>query len=237
MKKFQPTLIPTIFTIAAFLTLVSLGSWQIYRLQWKNHLIETVTREVAKPPIPMSEDNAALSALTYRRVILDGSFLNDHELYRYQQNQGKPGYEVVTPFKQNNGQVVMVNRGWIPMELRDLKKRPGSQIEGETRIGGIVTEKEKRQSVFTPDNSLKDNVWFWMDFDAIQAETGLNLQPVIIHEVGENTPGRYPMKLGAELKFRNDHLSYAIIWFSLSIICVIIYYLYHLKDVNRLERI
>lgn len=236
MKKFQPTLIPTLFTIAAFLLLSSLGTWQLYRLQWKNNLIATVTSEMAKEPVAMPDDDRALAALTYRRVNLTGSFLNEHELYRYQQNQGQQGYEIVTPFKQDDGKIVMVNRGWVPMEKRDPARRPGSEIEGETTIEGIIAEKEK-PGTFTPDNSIKDNVWFWMDLDAIHATTGLDLQPVIIHEIGENKPGVYPEKLATELKFRNDHLNYAIIWFSLAIISVVVYYLYHLKEVNKLERV
>lgn len=236
MKQFQPTFFPTLFTIAAFLTLISLGSWQLYRLQWKNNLIKTVTEEMAKDPILMPGEEQSLASLTYRRVLLRGSFLNDHELFRYQQNQGKQGYEIVTPFKRDNGQIVMVNRGWIPLEKRDPNRRPGSEIEGETNIEGVIAEKEV-PGTFTPDNSIKDNVWFWIDLDAIHAMTGFDLQPVIIHEIGQNTPGQYPIKLGTELKFRNDHLNYAIIWFSLAIICVIIYYLYHLKDVKKLERV
>ena len=55
----------------------------------------------------------------YQRVVSEGSFNYEDQIYLYSLNaKGKPGYDIITPFKTNNNENVLVNRGWIEKELK-----------------------------------------------------------------------------------------------------------------------
>ena len=55
----------------------------------------------------------------YQRVVSEGSFNFKDQIYLYSLNEkGKPGYDIITPFKTNNNENVLINRGWIEKELK-----------------------------------------------------------------------------------------------------------------------
>ena len=230
-KTFRPTLIPTLFTVPAVIVLIILGSWQIQRLQWKNQLINTFLEEVAKPGIEWPIENVDNKSLIYRRIALQGTFLHDNEIYLYQNYKGKPGYGIITPFQLEDESIALVNRGWVPMDKRERDTRPESLTEGIVTIEGLLTESEE-QGRFTPDNNIGKNVWFWLDIEEVKRLTGFELSSYIIREIGSYTPNHYPIKADAEIKLRNDHLQYAIIWYSFAVILLTIYYVYHRKPDN-----
>ena len=81
--NFRPTLLPTLFTVPALLALLSLGIWQVERLNWKEELIDRLrSRSTAEPvALPRSIDN--LESFEFRRVFVTGEFLHKHEFYLF----------------------------------------------------------------------------------------------------------------------------------------------------------
>ena len=49
--QFRPLLWPTLFSIVSFLVLISLGTWQVKRLFWKNNIISNYTEKFEKNKI------------------------------------------------------------------------------------------------------------------------------------------------------------------------------------------
>lgn len=80
-KTFRPTLIPTLFTVPAVIILLILGSWQLLRLQEKNHLIEKFAEEIAKPALDWPIAHMTNESLEYRHITLNGIFLHDDEIF------------------------------------------------------------------------------------------------------------------------------------------------------------
>ena len=90
-----------IFFITIFCTL---GTWQLYRLQWKLELISEITLVLDSSPIEYSNSIKK----NYQRVNAKGKFDFDKQIYLYSLNDsGKPGYDVVTPFRTNKNQNVL----------------------------------------------------------------------------------------------------------------------------------
>lgn len=226
-KKFKPTLLPTLFTIPSVIILIILGTWQVQRLQWKNELIETFEQETAKTEVVWPVSDWDDQSLQYRKIILNGTFLHEHEMFLYKNYQGKPGYDIVTPFKTDTDEAILVNRGWIPMD----KRHETFHDVTDTTIDGLLI-KEEKQGLFIPDNNPSKNVWFWMDINEAEHITNMDFPPYIARMIGVYEPNIYPIKADASLKFRNDHLQYAIIWYSFAIALLIIYYVYHRKSDN-----
>lgn len=229
---FKPKLIPTLFTIPAIITLLALGTWQVKRLEWKNNLIAAMTTRISMPAIDMPESIDDINNYKYRKIRLSGNFMNENEIHLFTgpiEMKGEPGYEILTPFEQDGGNVVLVDRGWVPASKKNRNERPETISDEPVTVYGMLLEGEK-QARFVPDNDIAGNLWFWIDVPAIAAETGYNLQNLYIRLLkSDNDVNSLPITGDAVVKYRNDHLQYAIIWYSLAIILLVIYILFHYR--------
>ena len=90
-----------------FITLFcALGTWQLYRLQWKLELISEITFGLDSRPIEYSNSITK----NYQRVSAKGKFNFDKQIYLYSLNDnGKPGYDVVTPFRTSKNENVLIS--------------------------------------------------------------------------------------------------------------------------------
>jgi surfeit locus 1 family protein len=232
--NFRPTLWPTIFTIPALIVLVGLGVWQLERLQWKEALIAERAERTTAEPVALPAAGAALSPeqlaeLDYRHATATGEFLHDHELYlAARTNAGAVGFQVVTPMRLAGGGVVLVNRGWVPDTLKEPATRAAGQIAGLVTIDGAMRA-PAGQHWLQPDNEPSKNIWFWADLPAMATAAGVgeNLVPVFLEAGPAANPGGYPLGGQTRVTLPNDHLQYAITWFSLAIALAVIYVIYH----------
>ena len=231
---FRPTLWPTVFTIPALIVLIGLGAWQVERLHWKEGLIAERTAWLGAEPIALPPAGATLSdekmaALDYRHAMATGEFLHDRELYLAARTMaGAVGYQIITPLRQADGGIVLVNRGWIPDNLKDPAARPEGQIAGIVTIDGVIRA-PGRQHWLQPDNAPADNIWFWTDLPAMAAAVKASDQvaPVFLEAGPAANPGGFPIGGQARVNLPNDHLQYAITWFSLAMALTVIYVIYH----------
>lgn len=228
MKRTIP-LVPTIFTAFSLLVLLALGSWQLYRLNWKNNLIAEITERVAMTPIELPKGNLDVESLKYRRALLKGHFLHDKEIHLFTgpiRMKGELGYNILTPLELQDGKVVLVNRGWVPSDKKEQSSRPETLIKGEIQLVVMLQEGEK-QGTFIPDNDTGRNLWFWIDMPAIASFTGKDFDNVYFRAIDDGKPSDIlPVPGKSKIEIRNDHLKYAIIWFSFVIILSVIYTIY-----------
>jgi surfeit locus 1 family protein len=232
-RRFRPTLWPTLFTIPTLILLVALGVWQLDRLEWKEALIlERESRSQAPAmALPDSLDDPA--SLQYRAVRARGRFLNDSEFYLAARTfEGQVGLHVVTPLALEDGRILMVDRGWIPDGRRDPATRPEGQLAGDLELTGLVRLPGwTGPSWLKPDNQPEKNLWFWVDPPAMAAAAGL--EPVIAEiylDAGPaENPGGWPKGGQTRIELPNDHLQYAVTWFTLALALAVIYVVYHLR--------
>ena len=207
-----------LFVILFVAIFCALGTWQLYRLQWKLELISEITLGLKSSPIQYS--NAIKK--NYQRVNARGKFNFDKQIYLYSlNNNGKPGYDVITPFTTNNNENVLVNRGWIKKEFKKKLKMNSSS----SKIKGLLREKS-RKNIFTPKNDLKKNIWFSINLNEIEKITGKKFKKYIVYLEDEKTEVPKPKKITIDLP--NNHLKYAITWYSISI-SILFYFLYFRK--------
>ncbi len=118
----------------ALVILLGLGSWQVDRLFWKQNLIAERQAQAAQPPIAVPTDVAPDPAMAFRAAYAEGHFLNDQEMYLMARTRrGNIGFHLITPLEQEDGRIILVNRGWVPQDFRDPSTRPDSLIEGNVR--------------------------------------------------------------------------------------------------------
>jgi len=236
MFGFRPLLWPTVFTVPVMLLLLALGFWQLERLGWKRELIAQRQAAVAAAPVaaPVSWEEAR--GMEFRHVADEGVFLHDKEIFLGATSEaGRQGYHVLTPLREPDGRVVIINRGFIPAELKDPATRPAGQVAGLVRVQGLLRlPPPEKPAWFLPDNRLDLNYWFWVDLPAIAATDQLDrVAPFYIDADGTPNPGGWPKGGVTRLELRNDHLQYAVTWFSLAVALIVIYFLYHRRDASR----
>jgi surfeit locus 1 family protein len=233
MTIFRPLFWPTVFSLPALVICLALGGWQIERLFWKQDMIAqreaAVTAALGAVPKTFSEARG----MEFRHVSDEGVFLNDKEIYLGATSEGGgQGYEVLTPLLEPGGRVLFVNRGYIPSELKDPAKRALGQITGTVRVQGLLRlPPAGRPNWFLPDNRPDLNYWFWVDLTAMSAADKLGrVAPFYIDADATPNAGGWPKGGVTRLTLPNNHLQYAITWFSLAVALIVIYVLFHRRN-------
>ena len=204
-----------------FIVLVGLGVWQMQRLAWKTEAIAYREAMLAAPAVPFTNDAVKVE---FRRVIVEGEFLHEKEMFLAANRDGRYGLHLITPLRRPDGTYVLINRGWIPPGMRDAWLRADSRIEGPVTIEGVIRTNPGR-SWLSPENDLAENYWFWRDFAGMAAFAGIEA-PLLMVEAGPaENPGGLPIGRQFKVELRNDHLQYVIIWFSLAVALVVIFVL------------
>jgi|TARA_A100001015_G_scaffold65319_1_gene72242 surfeit locus 1 family protein len=199
--------------------LLSLGSWQLYRLNWKLDLISEIENSLKINPVELSKSNNQ----NYLRIKTSGTVDFDKQIYLYNlNNSGKPGFEVINPILIGN-ENYLINRGWIPFDKKDKAE---INLINTNRIIGTLKKQSKANS-FKPKNDIEKNYWFTLDRDDIFSYTGKKFSKYIIYINGDyKTPE--PKVITANIS--NNHKKYAITWFSMAISILLIYLYFRKKN-------
>jgi surfeit locus 1 family protein len=227
--RFHPIPILTLCFVPAFAALVALGVWQLDRLQWKLGLIDEMTRNLSAAPIPIDRAlTMDAKSAQYRHVSLTGRFDNAKEAYVYTTaKDGAPVYHVVTPFTLDDGRVFLVDRGLVPLVLRDPRMRPAGELDGNRTIAGIWRTPDA-PGPFTPAPDLAHRIWYSRDLKSIARADGVvSASPVIIEADAAPNPGGWPKGGQTIVDLPNDHLQYAVTWFALAAGLMFVYLAYH----------
>jgi surfeit locus 1 family protein len=230
---FRPLFWPTLFTVPIVLLCLGLGVWQVERLYWKRELIAQRQAAVTAPPIAAPRSPEVARGLEFHPVTDEGVFLHDKEIFLGATSEaGRNGYQVLTPLLEAGGRIVFVNRGFIPAELKDPDKRHNGQIAGAVQVRGLLRlPPAEKPAWFLPDNRADLNYWFWVDLPAMTAADRLDqVAPFYIDADATPNPGGWPKGGVTRIELRNDHLQYAITWFSLAVALIVIYFLYHRRN-------
>ena len=209
----------SVFVYFVILTLLSLGFWQIYRLNWKLDLIEQIQNSLKNDPVELSN----IEKKNYLRIKTSGEIDFDNQIYLYNLNDaGKPGFEVINPIKIDD-ENYLLNRGWIPFEKKDL---PEINLVDQNQIVGTLMLQTK-PSTFKPENDIEKNYWFTLNREDISKFTGRNFSEFVIYLNGDY---KTPKPRVITAKISNNHKKYAITWFSMAISILLIYLYFRKKN-------
>ncbi len=206
--------------LVAFALLIALGTWQVHRRAWKLDLIARVNAriEAVAIPAPGPSDWPDLTATNaeYRHVNASGVFLNDRETEVLAVTALGSGYWVLTPLRTARGFTVLVNRGFVPADLRLPTAHLSGEIAGDTTVTGLLRITEPKGTLIE-SNDPGSNQWYSRDVVAIAAARGLGpVAPYFIDADATPNPGRYPVGGLTVVAFPNNHLVYALTWFGLA---------------------
>lgn len=123
-----------LLTAAALALFGALGVWQLRRGLAKEAMLSTLG-DTAAPAEPLSAATVPPRGLELRRAAATGTYLADRQLLQDGQSlRQRPGYHVWTPLRLADGAVVIVNRGWVPLDRSGVD---GAAPSGETTVRGF----------------------------------------------------------------------------------------------------
>ena len=226
--RFRPTLWSTVASATVLAVLIGLGTWQVHRLQWKEGVIAHREARLALPPVSVGGDSPAEADLAFRRARATGRLLHSDEfLIGNRVRGGRAGYEVVTPLRLGPADLILVNRGWVPLDRAEPETRREGQIVGNTTIAGLLRRPGKSNR-WIPDNDPPKGVWFYADPRAMAAVSGLQgIRDVVLVADEKPNPGGLPAGRAPKFEISNRHLEYALTWYGLALVLVAIYVVFH----------
>lgn len=224
-----------VFFITILTILISLGLWQLKKLEFKKQYIKSVYNGISKPPV----DIDSLSELQeYKNVVVKGEFLIDKTQFLYRRHpiaKYEDGSYVLVPIKTEKGSIYLVVLGWVAKKNHDslLKEIHGKQ---NIELSGLLIPQE-RNSIFIPKNDYTKKIIFTMDVEEIDGEIGtekrkfflatLNIKDKLDTQI-------LPITSSMMVKVKNDHFEYAITWFSLAVALCFIFSFYMKKVMKNI---
>jgi surfeit locus 1 family protein len=240
-KRQRSRALRVILVLAAgvmFAGFFALGTWQVYRLQWKLALIERVNARVAAPPVaaPARAQWPQLTAEAdeYRRVQLSGVLLDSASTQVLASLERGIGYWVLTPQCTADGGIVMINRGFLPAGASGWKPQPAPPAAAAeacraapgpvTQVGGLLRLSESASRL--RKNEPSRNYWYTRDLPALAQARGLPVAALAPYFIDADAPsakmapavaGQQPVGGLTVIAFANSHLVYAITWYALAL--------------------
>lgn len=232
---FKPGIWLILFCGSVFAMTVSFGFWQLDRANVKQQLQDAIDARQSDAPLhlpnalidltKLSDAQHYLGSVTGKPVA-DGQFLLENVVHN-----GKPGFYVYTPVLMNDGQVVLVNRGWVAANAHREDIPQISVNELETQFTGrFAAPRSKPVMVggLPPANANSEDVWFYVDLELLASKLDRSVAAFVLLQTNSDDSGLlrdwpvYDTKVGM-------HIGYAIQWFAFAAIDTVFFLLFSVR--------
>ncbi len=223
--------VPIAFAALAVMLFAALGTWQVERRGEKLALIETLDRRLSAAPVALPA-RAVWPQLgqvddEYRRVKFSAAFVPGEEALVYAGPSPFPndmpgaGYWMFALARRGNGDVLVIDRGYVPEDDKDAQARAAHADAGTIDMVGVMRWPQAR-NVFTPADDPARNLWFVRDPVAIARAKGWGeVAPFYIALEAPAPPAGLPRPAPVRPNLRNAHLQYAITWYGLAAVTIV----------------
>lgn len=202
--------LPLIFGIVTTTILLSLGFWQLQRLDQKEGLLSAIQAGIDAAPIALPQ--AVDPSMKYQPVLVSGRTTGDEILVLSGTKELGGGYNVISGFDTEDGRRILIDRGFVTQDDRRTP-RPATEL---TVLGNLHWPQEKGSA--TPEPDLAAGIWFARDVPAMARALGTEPVLVVAAGVDGDAQGVMPIPISID-GVPNSHLSYAVQWFLFAATC------------------
>jgi len=231
--RFTPNWLMIILATLFIGLFVRLGVWQIQRADEKTKMVAAEKALARQEPVDWSTEQKP--PLQYQRVRLQGTYLKNVFLLDNQHHQHQFGYDVLSPLLLADGSVVMVDRGWIQGN-NNRHIIPDIQIpQGAMQVQGTIYFPSSKQWVLGPGLEDKGNnviVLEVLDAKMLTQVLQKKVYPFIIRLDKQDAYG-FVRKWAIVSMPPQRHLAYALQWFVMALVILIIFIALNLKKKNE----
>ena len=205
-------LIPLIFGLAGAAVLIWLGTWQVQRLAWKEGILADIEARIAAEPVALPID-PDMDSDRYLPITVTGTLHQDPLRVLVSRKKVGAGYRLVTALRTPD-RSILVDLGFIKVDA-SLPSIPAGPV---TITGNLHWPDDRNSS--TPENDVAGNLWFARDLGEMARRLETDPVLVVLRNASETDLATTPLPVDTD-HIPNDHLNYAITWFSLAAIWLV----------------
>jgi surfeit locus 1 family protein len=220
---------PGIAAFILFWILIGLGIWQLYRLKWKEGILAQIHIAEISPPIPLPAHPNR-----FQKVVITGSWLPNQAVLYSDEVHDAPagpieGGELIMPFREESGRVIMVDLGWVPERAPKPAPVPG----GDVQVVGYIHQTES-PGWFAGADQPAAGLYYTLNPVKIAAGLGYtDSAPFALIAMGNMPPPGSPLPEPAQNLPRppNNHYEYALTWFGFAGVLVFEFFFFARKRI------
>ena len=209
-----------LLVIAAIITMINLGFWQLRRLDQRQAFNALIEERYDAPPVPLDDlltTGVDAEDVEWRPVTTTGTYLPDELLLIANRSQGgRAGLNVVVPLRLDDGRILLVNRGFIPLTQETPPDVPAIEVD----VTGRLRQSQERRLGQLSDAAEGDlEIAQRIDIARLAPQLPGDVVPMYVDLIESNPPevGGLPEPVAAPVLTEANHLSYAVQWFIFSI--------------------
>ena len=229
-SRLRQLLVPGLTTILLATLAFGLGVWQVERLAWKTAILARIDAAEAAPAVPFAGEPAQFTKIAvtgrFRAVppVLYGAEVRDTPA------GPRMGARLIQPLERDALPPVLVDRGWAPTDHAVLPPPP----DGVITVEGYIRTADRPVWFAAADDPVSRR-FFTMDPAKMAAALGVaTAPPYVVVALGKASAAQ-AQPATALPRPPNDHLSYAVTWFSLSAILLVIFAIFARKVLRRMN--
>jgi cytochrome oxidase assembly protein ShyY1 len=216
--------LPAVVALAMLSLLLRLGFWQLSRAEYKEQLQARWQHGDASAVLHLDATSVKtdLAGAAFRKVAARGQFEAEREfLLDNRTHGGRAGYHVITPFRLGSD-VILVNRGWVPVGTRRSELPLLTSVTGTaTDLTGVLSPPPRSGLILGDTGHDARGPWprvvQTVDLDAMSATLGVPLLPALLLLDPESNACHLCEWRPVAGMGPGTHRGYAFQWFALAI--------------------
>src|SRR5512143_1153301 len=169
--------------VVLVVTMINLGFWQLRRLDHRRHFNAEVRANANQPVVPLDEIDFSVpdrSAIEWRRVRVSGSYVAGHQFLVVNRSQnGDTGRNVVDALRLPDGSLLLVNRGFVPIE-DNVPPLPSGSV---TLIGSLRVSEHRRIGQPSDENVSDLSEIHRIDIPVLQKQLDGAVLPMYVEQL------------------------------------------------------
>ncbi len=196
-------ILAAVLLLTGFASFVSLGIWQLQRLEWKQGILAEIEAQIGADPVTLPEIPDPETD-KYRPVRVSGAFEPRELLVLVSARDQGAGFRAISPFVTDDGRRILIDRGFFRTDLRESARGfDAADVEGN-----LHWPDERTGS--TPEDDVAGNWWYARDVAKMAGQLGT--EQVLVIARTQTDPGIRPMPVDTS-HISNRHFEYAMTWF------------------------
>ncbi|NCC31756.1 MAG: SURF1 family protein [Chloroflexia bacterium] len=231
-----------LFALTIFITLVSLGIWQLLRLDERRSANAERIALLDQAPLTITGTEPDLAALIGHKVRVTGTYRNEESvvLRGRRSDSGVDGVHLLTPFQLSGSEAaILVDRGWLPSNQRSPSDLAGYAVARDVTLEGFAWAPQVR-----PDSPLaprdlplpgetRIEAWVRVDVPGLQQQVGIPLLPLYIEVLPSADAATLPRPPDPRQLDDGPHLGYALQWFTFAGMMIVVYTILMRQELQR----
>lgn len=212
----------TLIVLLGMGVLARLGIWQLDRLAQRREANAILREQLMSDPLSLNDpgvDRSELATMANRAIMATGRFdFSEQMLLKLQNYNGSAGAHLITPLLLEGRQdAVLVDRGWIPFSEEAPENWGQFDVFGTVTIDGYIQLTQTSRRATPPEPPARE--WYRVNVQAMERQLPYDLLPIYVRQAPPPEGAEaLPIQEAPEFDLsEGPHLSYAIQWFTFSL--------------------